>query len=480
MTAEAAPAEGVPADVFALSSRPGSTRTIYLDFDGATYSGTRWKDGAEIVSPAYSIDADRTTFDVTERTQVYLAWRTVAEDFAPFDVNVTTQRPDPSALSRTSSTDQTYGIPVVVTPTNSVGSGCGCGGISYTGVFGTVGATAYQPAFVFTSGSGTGGYDVGQIISHEVGHTFGLSHDGTGQGSYYAGAKGWAPIMGSSYGKRASHWSSGEYAGANNPEDDTAVIARTAPVLADDHANGVAGASRLTAGTTASGVITTRTDTDAFTFSASGRTALSVAGPAGLGNLDVRLTVLDPLGAAVAILDPTADVADDAAMSATWAVDLPTTPATYVAVVDGTGFGTPSVAGRYSDYGSLGAYAVTLSTGGSTDTPPPAVTATPPTTATPTTTSTTTSTTTASSIAFVTTRLPAALAGARYRATIRFRGPVSEARVDWRLPRGLRWAVAGDRVVIRGKVRRSSAGRFATVLSGDGGSVRRVFRLVVR
>ncbi len=57
---------------------------------------------------------------------------------------------------------------------------------------------------------------------------------------------------------------------------------------------------------------------------------------------------------------------------------------------------------------------------------------------------------------------------------------MSEARVDWRLPRGLRWAVVGDRVVIRGKVRRSSAGRFATVLSGDGGSVRRVFRLVVR
>ena len=85
-----------------------------------------------------------------------------------------------------------------------------------------------------------------------------------------------------------------------------------------------------------------------------------------------------------------------------------------------------------------------------------------------------------SSIGFVTTKLPRARAGAAYRATIRFRGPVSEARVDWRLPRGLTWTVRGHRIVIRGRVRASSAGKFATVLSGQGGSVRRVFRLVVR
>lgn len=464
----AVPGDPVPADVFALSSRPTSTRTIYLDFDGATYSGTRWKNGAEIVSPAYSIDADPTTFNDTERAQIYLAWRTIAEDFAPFDVNVTTLRPDPSALTRTSSADQTYGMPVVITPTNSVGSGCGCGGVSYTGIFGTVGTTDYQPAWIFTNGSGTAGYDVGQIVSHEVGHTFGLSHEGTSQASYYGGAKGWGPIMGASYARRASQWSTGEYAGATNTEDDTAIIARTAPVIPDDHANGLVGATRLAAGTPVAGTITTRSDTDTFTFTAYGRTALTVAGPAGFSNLDVRLTILNSLGGAVATVDPTADVADDTSMAATWAVDLPATTATYTVVVDGSG--APAEAGRYSDYGSLGAYTVSLATGGSTATPLPA---TPTTTTTP-----TGATASADTIAFVTRRLPRGHVGSRYRTAIRFRGPVSEARVDRRLPRGLKWKVVGDRIVIRGTARK--AGRFATVLSGQGGSVRRVFRLVVR
>ena len=58
VTADVVQRDAMPADVFALSSRPGSTLTIYLDFDGATYSGTRWRNGAEIVAPAYSIDAE--------------------------------------------------------------------------------------------------------------------------------------------------------------------------------------------------------------------------------------------------------------------------------------------------------------------------------------------------------------------------------------------------------------------------------------
>jgi hypothetical protein len=42
-------------DVLRLHSRPGSTRKIFLDFDGHTTTATAWNDAANpsIVTPAY-------------------------------------------------------------------------------------------------------------------------------------------------------------------------------------------------------------------------------------------------------------------------------------------------------------------------------------------------------------------------------------------------------------------------------------------
>ena len=83
-------------------------------------------------------------------------------------------------------------------------------------------------------------------------------------------------------------------------------------------------------------------------------------------------------------------------------------------------------------------------------------------------------------MAFLTTRLPRAHVGRSYRAVIAFTGPVEEARVDWRLPQGLRWRVLGDRILITGRVVTVTDGTFSTVLSGDGASVRHRYRLVAR
>jgi hypothetical protein len=231
---------------------------------------------------------------------------------------------------------------------------------------------------------------------------------------------------------------------------------------------------------------------------------VAVTGPGGASNLDVVLTVLDPLGVPVATVDPVADVASDGSMSATWTADLPVTAGTWTALVDGVGSGDPRVTGRYDDYGSLGAYTLTLTTtptGTSTQpptqtpTPPPTQTPTtdaPPPTAAPTPTPTTDPTppptgpagppaaTSVRQPAFVTTRLPRARVGRAYRAAIRFTGTVAEARLDRRLPAGLRWRVRGDRILVLGTVRAPITTYVTASLSGPDTTARMRFRLAAR
>ncbi len=142
-----------PDDAFTLHSRAGSDRTIYLDFDGHVTSGTAWNaylGGQDpIVSGPFTVDGDAATFSVEERARVVQVWQRVAADFAAFDVDVTTEEPDPATLERADGNDTVFGTRLVVTPDNPF---CSCGGIAYVGVFDAVGSH-YQPAFVFTNSS---------------------------------------------------------------------------------------------------------------------------------------------------------------------------------------------------------------------------------------------------------------------------------------------------------------------------------------
>ena len=65
----AATASYPESQTFALHSLPGSTHTIFLDFDGATVSGTWWNVNGGMPSRAYSgftLDSDPTTFTSAE------------------------------------------------------------------------------------------------------------------------------------------------------------------------------------------------------------------------------------------------------------------------------------------------------------------------------------------------------------------------------------------------------------------------------
>lgn len=336
---------------FQLHSRPGSSRVIYLDFNGHVTSGTGWNanytGGEPINSAPFSIDTDPTTFNQQELDAIQYIWQRVAEDYAPFDVNVTTQDPGDDAIIRSSSSDLLYGTRAVISPTNFTGSNIG--GIAYVGVFNYTGSY-YKPAFVMSSNLSNNEKNIAEATSHEVGHNLNLSHDGTSSNSYYSGHGDWAPIMGAGYYKSVTQWSKGEYPGANQFQDDLTVMQNYGiPLLADDHGNTLTSATVLS-GTNinASGIVASRTDLDVFQFSTgSGNVTINLNPAPRGGNLDIEARILDAQGNLVATSNPSG-------LSASFSQYL--SSGVYYLRVDGVGAGDLSTG--YSDYASIGQYKI--------------------------------------------------------------------------------------------------------------------------
>ena len=238
---------------FTLHSRPNASKQIFLDFDGAEVAGTGWNDGSApmpaIAYTGYDSDGNVNAFSTAEHAWIQDVWRQVAETYAPFDVDVTTADEGDSARTRSTSSDTTYGTQVVFTNSlQAVAAACNsaCLGVAYVGTFDNVDPVGYyQPAWVFTKTT-MSTIIAAQGASHEAGHTLGLHHDGTSSASYYAGTSAWGPIMGSARHRAISHFSLGEYAGANNTEDDFAVVkANGLPMRIDDHGSTVGTANAL-------------------------------------------------------------------------------------------------------------------------------------------------------------------------------------------------------------------------------------------
>ncbi len=270
------------AAVPAFSSLPGADHTIYLDFDGhVTTGGTTWNTQygiSTINSPAYDTDNDPSTFSASELSVIENAWKWVAEDFAPFEVNVTTVDPGAAALSYSGGGDTQWGTRVVIT--DDTFANCGCGGHAYLGSFDD---PLDEPVFVYNSGL-TG---VAEASTHEVGHALTLSHDGYSGGTYYtghgSGATSWGPLMGASYNRSVTQWSKGEYYTANQFQDDLAIISSLTNgngfgYKADDHGDSDGAATVLSsAGGSigAPGIIETTSDVDVLTFN-TGAGAVSI------------------------------------------------------------------------------------------------------------------------------------------------------------------------------------------------------------
>ncbi len=353
------------ANAFALHSKPGASKTIYLDFDGHTASNTAWS-ASTIVAPAYDLDGNPAAFNDNELSNIVSIWSRVAEDYIPFDVDVTTEAPSADALLRSSTSDNTYGTRVVITKTGTVS--CSCGGVAYVGVVSMVNNTSYQPAWVFQQSLGNNEKYIAEAVSHEAGHTLGLFHDGQRVGTtvngYYSGhgtgTTAWAPIMGVGYYKNLSQWSKGEYQDANNKQDDFSVLASNGFVQrTDDVGNTFTTAGSLSnaaSGTPAtiltSGVIESANDIDMYRIDTAGGMMNITVKPTTKGpNLDIKLTLYKASGATISTNAPESD------LSAT--ISTTVSAGTYFLSVKGSAHTASGADLGYSTYGSVGQYQIT-------------------------------------------------------------------------------------------------------------------------
>ena len=260
-------------ETFNLHSNLGADRTIFLDFDGGPVAGTAWNDSYTVPTssqPAFDLNGNPATWSQAEHDTIQSVYQRVAEDFRPFNVDVTTQDPGPAALDRSSAADTQFGTRVLVTPSTDAATRIcsnACGGVAFVGVYNLVGSSYYQPAFVFPQLLSNVDKYIAEAASHEAGHNLGLFHDGTSTVGYYTGHHNWAPIMGVGYNEPLVQWSSGEYADANNAQDDIAVMqSHGLPLRTDDHGSSVATATAMGTSRTASGIIERRTDVDVLSF----------------------------------------------------------------------------------------------------------------------------------------------------------------------------------------------------------------------
>ncbi|MCX7098176.1 MAG: cadherin-like domain-containing protein [Methylococcales bacterium] len=376
LKAPASAASALPTvDVFKLHTRPGSKNQVFLDFDGMTLSDTEWNYvvGKSVLSARpFDLDGDEARFNGEEQYAIMEIWHRMAEDYAPFDIDVTTE--DPVFFTSTSAH--------VLFTRNRDANGyfmpaSGAGGVAFVDVWkGAEYINIYSPALVYYNNLGDSESNLmAEAGSHEFGHNLGLTHDGSPRREYFlgigSGLVSWAPIMGAGYYNQVTQWSKGEYAGANNQQDDVAIITRHLGAKPDDHGNDFGNASQLLFDSDGyirvttpdidpdntepdnKGVIGTRSDVDMFFFDTTGNAIHLMIDPAWAAfyrdenrgaNLDIKATLFDSNGVEIKSDDPTDETSA--------AIHTNLGAGRYYLAIEGVGNAiTP-----YSDYNSAGEY----------------------------------------------------------------------------------------------------------------------------
>ncbi|RYD51361.1 MAG: T9SS type A sorting domain-containing protein [Sphingobacteriales bacterium] len=172
---------------------------IYLDFDGHSLpAGSAWNNHLAYTAAASGLDA----------ATVKLIYESVREDFIPFNVTVTTD----AGIYNTFIPNRR--IRCIISPSSLTTIGIeakNAGHPNDPDIYGNAITSSYGQidplCWIFTTNTYQNCADV---ISHELGHVFGLQHRNLPGGGIFNSATRWGPIMGAG-GHAILHWSDGEY-----------------------------------------------------------------------------------------------------------------------------------------------------------------------------------------------------------------------------------------------------------------------------
>ena len=284
-----------------LQSRPGSANVLFIDYWGGSLTNSVWNanhtSNAPINYTAYDTDGNPGSFSSSERYSMWLAWREAVEDFAPFNINLTTSRAVYNAAAVSSRSQ------IIVTTTSSWYGNAG--GVAYLNIFDD-NSNYYKVGWTWNLSDTS----MGMTIAHEAGHQMGLRHDGVGGLGYYSGHGVWGPIMGAPFGKPYVQWSKGEYPNANQNEDDIAKVSSKLGLVADDAGNGYTNATTLSLPVNNRKGLLGYQDTDAYKFTLSSASSVQIEVVPLLGDegesraanvaLDVSLVKLNSSGGVIA------------------------------------------------------------------------------------------------------------------------------------------------------------------------------------
>src|SRR5262249_13151547 len=146
-----------------LHSLSSASVKLFLDFDGDP--ARTWVGTAVPATPAFYEGGGATTFNSWELSAVQEIWARLAAEYRPFTVDVTTVDPGNRNVLQ---------MAQVVIGGNGSWDTTNEAGVAW--VRGFSDSTLSNTAYVFSQALGNDPHYIGEAVSHEAGHLFGLNH----------------------------------------------------------------------------------------------------------------------------------------------------------------------------------------------------------------------------------------------------------------------------------------------------------------